>query len=849
MYARLAHTAPRQTFEPLLTALFTAETTAAEIKTEQAWSHDIPEQVARGIYGGTITDGIKSSNPESAKCLLTRVINRWTTLPVPTTETWQAATTQDKDLNLIRTHMENGTPLTKGPLENTRYHKEWLEGRLETENGILYQLEVPKATRIRQLRRKIVPITLRPTILAAYHATPLAGHTGFYKTYWRIAARYWWPGMSSDIKEAVLTCGHCRVANSTSHRAQQIIGALSTDEPFDIISMDIWYPGKTINSQHKSGQKAVLTSLCNTTGFASTAFISQINSDLVTRLAFAHFFVPNGLPKLIIIDEGSEFKGFLVLVCETLGIQYYVAPAESHNAVLCERFHRYLNKVAKIGVADQQSYEQWALNTLFAAYAWNASPVDGTDVIRSFAAKARTFRFPLDIQTDEEVARIPQQGEAALQHVETMLPLWVRQKELLKLLNEERRSRHREMANKDKKKRTFQPGDLVLVRKQVTSKANDGKPAKLTLRARGPYRILEPAGDNSYWLQKIPAIQGLQRTTGKKHRELAMRLEKLPSSLVIHKRVDTLDTRLAQMEGQLANNPLERNLGFFDFGKYTTAPDDAAFAFVKVNDMWNDPIDAQLDSEDEASEDGQEEQEQLPNQFPAEADTDQFPMATTEEPAPVAATEQPATNATPEPTRKRRKRKRQMSDEAHTPEQRIQRRQIETTAHYLRQLWTDTETSTDRLFFIRRLDPGNSRAQWHLVQVDMDETNQRHAKTQGTYHVRYYIRHHVHSKTRTTQECKHWPLIREIKPDGNFGAIIMVQPDRVDKYLAKRPSTVGWYQMEANLAECGIIGPFDFAQVKGEHHRIAHQHWTKLVEQSHLLDFDARDVNKVIPLG
>jgi hypothetical protein len=394
--------------------------------------------------------------------------------------------------------------------------------------------------------------------------------------------------------------------------------------------MDIWYPGKTINSQHKTGQKAVLTCLCNTTGFASTAFISDITSDLVTRLAFAHFFVPNGLPKLIIIDEGSEFKGFLVLVCETLGIQYYVAPAESHNAVLCERFHRYLNKVAKIGVADQQSYEQWMLNTLFAAYAWNASPVDGTDVIRSFAAKARTFRFPLDIQTDEEVARIPQQGEAALQHVETMLPLWVQQKELLKLLNDERRARHREMANKDKKKRTFQPGDLVLVRKQVTSKASDGKPAKLTLRARGPYRILEPAGDNSYWLQKIPAIQGLSRKKGKKHRELAMRLEKLPSSLVIHKRVDTLDTRLAEMEGQLAHNPLERNLGFFDFGKYTVAPDDEDFAFVKVNDMWDEPIDAALDSEEESD-------DELPVQAPIPAPTPDIttpPTTDTTQPAP-----------------------------------------------------------------------------------------------------------------------------------------------------------------------------------------------------------------------
>jgi hypothetical protein len=178
--------------------------------------------------------------------------------------------------------------------------------------------------------------------------------------------------------------------------------------------MDIWYPGKTMTSSHKTSQKAVLTSLCNTTGFASTAFISQVNSDLVTCLSFAHFFVPNGLPKLIIIDKGREFKGFLVLMCETLGIQYFMASAKSHNAVLWERFHRYLNKVAKIGVADQQSYKQWMFNSLFAAYTWNASPVDGTDVNHSFAAKAQTFWFPLDIQTSEEVARIPQQGEAEL---------------------------------------------------------------------------------------------------------------------------------------------------------------------------------------------------------------------------------------------------------------------------------------------------------------------------------------------------------------------------------------------------------------------------------------------------
>jgi hypothetical protein len=77
-----------------------------------------------------------------------------------------------------------------------------------------------------------------------------------------------------------------------------------------------------------------------------------------------------------------------------------------------------------------------------------------------------------------------------------MFPLWFRQKELLKVLNEERCTRHREVANQNKRQRQFQPGDLVIVRKPaVNSKAAEGKLAKLTLKARGPYRIFfDPRG-------------------------------------------------------------------------------------------------------------------------------------------------------------------------------------------------------------------------------------------------------------------------------------------------------------------------------------------------------------------
>ena len=111
-------------------------------------------------------------------------------------------------------------------------------------------------------------------------------------------------------------------------------------------------------------------------------------------------------------------------MCEILQVQYIVVPPEMHDAILSERFHRYMNKIQTITQAETQSYEQWKMGTLFATYAWNASPVDGLDVIRSFAAKARTFRFPLDIKKEGELARIPQQGQDMLEHIETMFPLW-----------------------------------------------------------------------------------------------------------------------------------------------------------------------------------------------------------------------------------------------------------------------------------------------------------------------------------------------------------------------------------------------------------------------------------------
>jgi hypothetical protein len=331
-------------------------------------------------------------------------VNRWTTIPLPTHKDWADATSDDPDLALIVDAITTNATLERHALQTKAYYPPYEKGLFEFEEGILYYADVPTMLNVRQLRRRVVPKTLRHVVIIALHSTPLAGHVGLYKTFWRIAARYWWPSYYKEIRDAVRSCAHCVLTNATGHSSQQIVQALSFDVPFDVISMDVWSPGTVPN---RNQETKLLTSLDAMTGFASIDTLrANVDSHQVACRAYAAFFIPNGLPKLVLLDAGSENKGMLVDLCASLGIKHHVVSPEQHDGILCERFHRYLNKVQRINSAESQSFVQWVQGALFATYAWNAAPIDGTNIVRSFAAKARVFPFPIEIVQDNAM-RLP----------------------------------------------------------------------------------------------------------------------------------------------------------------------------------------------------------------------------------------------------------------------------------------------------------------------------------------------------------------------------------------------------------------------------------------------------------
>jgi hypothetical protein len=239
----------------------------------------------------------------------------------------------------------------------------------------------------------VVPLSLRRDIFSAYHASPSTGHMGIYKTLHRIRLRFFWPQSRKDVTNWVLQCPHCIASNGTVSRNSELIFSWPLCCPFYILHVDLWAPGDIANYR---GETYLLNAMCDLTGFVLVNATSNITAHDLARLFVQKVLLKIGLCGLVVVDDGSTFKGLFQSVCDILHIDIHFAARGNHKAVAVEHFHRFLNKVA-IAANDRGTNIVFVEAAHTAAYAWNSSPIDGTDIIRSVPAVGRPFRFPFSV--------------------------------------------------------------------------------------------------------------------------------------------------------------------------------------------------------------------------------------------------------------------------------------------------------------------------------------------------------------------------------------------------------------------------------------------------------------------
>jgi hypothetical protein len=629
--------------------------------------------------------------------------------------------------------------------------------------------------------------------------------------------------MYRDIHDGVKGCAHCNLANAASHEAQLLIHSLACDEPFDVIHLDLWSPGDICD---KDGNVKVLTCLDSMTGFAMAAFLQgEINATKVANAIVSTLFVSIGLPRLIVVDADGVFAGVFVQLFQLLQVPVYTVSRENHQAILNERFHRYLNKVQRINSADTGELLKWKQGVCFSLYGWNAAPIDGTDISRSKVAVGREFPFPIDLSSSANTPRISGSNpQNAIDYFEAASPLLYQQRELLRILNDERRERHRELRNKGKKEREFAPGDIVIVRKQVLSNASKGISAKLLFKTKGPYRVIDKASPNSYHLQKLPFLKGLGRK-GRIIKQKVSRMTLLPSTLILHKKADGIDTRFAQMDADLSTAPLAPWLGVLKHGAYVKAADDASWAFEPVASMWSEPIEDDGSSSDELENDDDESEESVYEDmdFPVDAqdsEDEEEEQKQSHKITPVVAKE--------------------IND---------------ASSRALHQFYKKVQDSQDKLFFVSwQPKETPSVHELRVAQVVWDECDPIATRQQGLYVVRWWSPRPRDQATlsRSLVDCQFWPELRLLRADGSIGDKFLCKPDKV-KIVLQDTDTKIWPTFLVPLLEIRVVGPFDFCQrrfamqgprnqARSEPYHIAPVYWEQLEQRAPLFNLDVSHI-------
>ena len=162
----------------------------------------------------------------------------------------------------------------------------------------------------------------------------------------------------------------------------------------------------------------------------------------------------------VVCDDGNDFRGTFEKMCRALNIKFHVVAKRNHKAVGVERFHKFLNHSEKISTEERGTSEAFVEVAMATAYAWNASPIEGTDIIRSFPAIGRELRFPLDINLADSPAIIDNPSESVAAYIRYLKRDAVSAQQLLSYLVEDRRAYHRERANGGKNSIEYKPGTV-----------------------------------------------------------------------------------------------------------------------------------------------------------------------------------------------------------------------------------------------------------------------------------------------------------------------------------------------------------------------------------------------------
>ena len=213
-------------------------------------------------------------------------------------------------------------------------------------DGIIYRQEEPPLL--------VVPVDLRKHILELAHTIPLAGHTGINRTREKLRGKYFWFGMTRDIRAYILSCSPCNHAKKNSRVARAEMQMYHAGFPMERVHLDFLGPLPTSTR----GNTCILVLVDQFTKWVECIPLPDQTAKS-TAEAMLEIFGRLGTPLEIFTDQGRNFESNLFHeVCRLMHIRKTrTTPYRPSANGQVERFNRTLMDAVRCFV--QQKSNQW----------------------------------------------------------------------------------------------------------------------------------------------------------------------------------------------------------------------------------------------------------------------------------------------------------------------------------------------------------------------------------------------------------------------------------------------------------------------------------------------------------
>ena len=350
------------------------------------------------------------------------------------------------------------------------------------EQGILCRKLIPDGNRkgVELHNQTVAPIGIRRKILQAMHDDPMGGHLGVQKTYLKIKHSFYWPKMSTEIKNYIATCTLCQLRKAPPKtRRAPLMPIELAEKPFDRIAMDLIGP---LNTSSK-GNNYILTVIDYCTKYAEAIPIPDKSCQTVTEAVFENIFCRYGMAKELLSDNGGEFTGrYFNDICKILKVKHVTTTAyHPQTDGLVERFNRTLMEMDSHFVNDLQN--DWDRHLSKILFAYNTSVHASTMETPYYLMHFHDPLLPIEALLELSPHRKYFAGKSKEQIMKRVNIAFQVARENNKKAQEKQKKYYDKKVHTNK----FSIGDRVYLNNPVIER---GMKKKLTNKYKGPYRVI-----------------------------------------------------------------------------------------------------------------------------------------------------------------------------------------------------------------------------------------------------------------------------------------------------------------------------------------------------------------------